>query len=210
MTHGRQFARAGLAVVAAAALITTAPTGRAQVAMGDIVRVEQDWVLLVGSPDTNLCSPQLFILMYPESGGDYWTEFLINYCDQPSFSAGGVQIQVWQNNTVLDGADNSPNQSVLYTENETVSFTLSMHLLSGNLHYRAKNVSSTSFGNIGNLTTNVPYLPANLNNYSSADTVTNSGILYGSNRVQSLTLKQVRKYDAAGNMVTEGSQQVFP
>jgi hypothetical protein len=111
---------------------------------------------------------------------------------------------------VLDGHDNSPHQSVLQVEKETVTFTLSMRVRDGSLHYRAKNVSSTSFGNVGNLYTSVPYDPTNLNKYSTDDTVNNSGILFGSNRVTSMTLKQVRKYDASGAFVTEDPRQVFP
>jgi hypothetical protein len=207
----RNSVRAGLAVVAAAALFCTPPTGRAQLpTFGDVVKVEQDWELVVGEPDTTLFSPQLFILMYPQSGGDYWSEFLINYNDQPQFSAGGVQIQVWEGNNVLDGADNSPHQAVLQNAGESVTFTLSMRVRDGNLRLHAKNVSSPSFGYIPNLSVSVPYDPTNLNNYSTTDTMSNSGILFGSNRVTSLTLKAVRKYDAAGNVQTEPGQQLFP
>jgi hypothetical protein len=207
----RKSIRLGLAAVAAVALSLAAPTEARQLpTFGDVVKVEQDWEIDVGSPDATMCSPQLFILAYPESGGDYWTEFLINYNDQPQFSAGGVQIQVWQGSYVLGGADNSPNQAVLQTQGERVTFTLSMRTINGSLHFRAKNVSSTSFGNIGNLVTNVPYGKPNLNNYSTADTVANSGILYGANRVNSMILKQVRKYDAAGNTQVEGQQSLYP
>jgi hypothetical protein len=207
----RNSVRAFLAVGAAAALFFTPPTGRAQLpTFGDVVKIEQDWEIVVGTPDPTMCSPQLFILLYPESGGDYWSEFLINYNDQPQFSAGGVQIQVWQGGYVLDGADNSPHQAILQNAGETVTFTLSMRVIDNALHFRAKNVSSPSFGSIPNLRTSVPYNPPNLNKYSTADTVANSGILYGSNRVTSFTLKAVRKYDAAGNVQTEGPQVLYP
>ncbi|HEX4589223.1 MAG TPA: hypothetical protein VH120_04800 [Gemmataceae bacterium] len=206
----RKSVRAALATLAAAALFATAPTGQARNGIGDIVSVEQDWELVVGTPDIDRCSPQVFILGYPESGGDFWTEFLINYADQPSFSAGGVQIQVWEGSSVLDGADNSPHQSVLQSANETVTFTLAMQVASNNLRFQAKNVSSTSFGNVGNLVSNASYDEDNLNKYSTADTMQNSGILCGSSRVVSLTLKQVRKYDAAGNVAVEPAQILYP
>jgi hypothetical protein len=206
----RTWVRVGLAALAAAALFTIAPTGQARDGLGDIVRVEQDWQLVVGTPDTDRCSPQIFILGYPESGGDFWTEFLINYADQPSFSAGGVQIQIWEGKNVLDGADNSPHQAVLQTAGETVTFTLAMQVGSGNLRFQAKNVSSTSFGNVGNLVSNVSYNEDNLNKYTTTDTLNNSGILCGASRVVSLTLTQVRKYDAAGNMTVEPAHTLYP
>ncbi len=205
-----RIARAGLIALAAAAVLTTPPTGQAQSGGAPVVRIEQDWELVVGTPDPNLCSPQLFIMLYPESGGSYSCQFLINYNDQPTFSAGGVQIQVWQDGTVLDGADNSPNQAILQNEGETVTFTLVMEIKGNKLIFSAKNVSSPSFGDINHLTTSVPYDPIQFSNYQTSDSVANSGILFGSNRVTSLTIKQVRKIDQAGNTTTELPQVVYP
>jgi hypothetical protein len=210
LTSVRRTVRAGLAVVAAAALLTTAPSGQAQLGGGPIVRIEQDWELIVNTPDTTLCSPQLFILMYPESGGDIWGQFLINYNDQPKFSAGGVQIQLWQNSSVLDGEDNAPRQAILQNQNETVTFTLVMEIKGGKLNFNAQNVSSPSFGDINHLASSAAYDPNSFSNYKSSDSVSKSGILFGSNRVTSLTLKQVRKIDQAGNTIVEAPQVVYP
>ncbi|HEY1376343.1 MAG TPA: hypothetical protein VGF55_06090 [Gemmataceae bacterium] len=201
--------RAGLVALAAAVVLMTPPTGQAR-SGGPIVRIEQDWQLIVGSPDPNLCSPQLFIMLYPESGGSYSCQFLINYNDQPKFSAGGVQIQVWQDGTVLDGADNSPNQAILQNDGETVTFTLVMEIKNGKLTFSAQNVSSPSFGDISHLTTSVTYGPTDFSKYQTSDSVANSGILFGSNRVTSLTLQQVRKIDQSGNVTTELPQVVYP
>lgn len=121
-----------------------------------------------------------------------------------------MQLHIWQDNTLLGGADNAPDQAVLANDNETVTFTLSLHAYEGNLRFKVKNMSSTSFGNTASLTATVPYQPPSLDGYSTDDTANNSGILFGSNRVTSLTITQVRKYDASGNMVTENSRQVFP
>jgi hypothetical protein len=210
LTSVRRTVRAGLAVVAAAALLTTAPSGQAQLGGGPIVRIEQDWELVVNTPDTTLCSPQIFILMYPESGGDIWGQFLINYNDQPKFSAGGVQIQLWQNSSVLDGEDNAPRQAILQNANETVTFTLVMEIKGGKLNFNAQNVSSPSFGDINHLASSAAYDPNSFTNYKSSDSTGKSGILFGSNRVTSLTLKQVRKIDQAGNAIVEAPQLVYP
>jgi hypothetical protein len=175
-----------------------------------VVCIEQDWEVVVGTPDPSLCSPQIFALLYPASGGDFSCQFLINYNDQPDFSAGGVQIQIWQDTTVLDGEDNSPHQAVLQNENETVTFTLRMQLVNGNLQFSAVSVSSPSFGDVTNLFTSVPYAQKSLSNYQTSDTIANSGILYGSNRVTSLRITAVRKIDSSGNVTTEGAQQIYP
>ena len=54
------------------------------------------------------------------------------------------------------------------------------------------------------------YTPNVFANYNSNDTVNKSGILLGSNRVDYLKLKEVRKYDITGNYTTESSRQLFP
>jgi hypothetical protein len=202
--------RAALIALAAAALLLAPPPGQARHRLGSIVKIEQDWVLVVSSPSANRCSPQLFFQLYPDSGSDYRCQFLVNYCDQPSFSAGGVQIQVWQNNTVLDGKDNNPNQAVLTAENETVSFTLTMEIVGSQLRFGAYNVSSTSWGDISRLAVSVPYDPNEFNNYLTSDTVAKSGILLGANRVTSLVLKEVRKTDRLGIVTVELPQVLYP
>jgi hypothetical protein len=201
--------RVALTALAAAALLLTAPPGQARHA-GSIVRIEQDWVLVVGKPDARRYSPQLFFQLYPESGSDICCQLLVNYSDQPTFSAGGVQIQVWQNQTVLDGRDNNPNQAVLTADSETVTFTLVMEIRDRKLHFDAINVSSTSWGDISNLSVSTDYTAESFETYSSDDTVEKSGILLGANRVTSLTLREVRKIDSAGTVATELPRVVYP
>ena len=121
-----------------------------------------------------------------------------------------MQIQVWQNSTVLDGNDNSPNQAVLQNASETVTFTLVMTIQGSQLHFSAKNVSSPSFGDLNHLSTNVSYTPNSFANYQTSDTVAKSGILLGANRVASLTLKQVRKINQSGTTQTEPAQIIYP
>jgi hypothetical protein len=205
--------RTRAAVTAAvAALLMTAPALSWSADGGGtaIICIDQDWELVVGTPDPDHCSPQIFALLYPASGGDFSCQFLINYCDQPDFSAGGVQIQIWQDTSVLDGEDNAPNQAVLQNVNETITFTLRMQLVKGNLQFSAVNVSSASWGDVNNLFTSVPYAQNSLASYSTADTLANSGILLGSNRVTSLRITQVRKTNSSGIVTTEGAQQIFP
>jgi hypothetical protein len=203
-------ARRGLlTALAAAAILFVPPQGQARIG-GSIVRIEQDWVLVVSSPDANRCSPQLFFQLYPESGGDYCCQLLMNYSDQPTFAAGGIQIQVWQNNAVLDGQDNNPNQAVLQAANETVTFTLVMEIKGSQLHFSATNVSSTSWGDVSKLSVGVPYTPDAFQTYTTDDTIAKSGILLGSNRVTSLTLNQVRLIDRSGTTTTELPRVVYP
>jgi len=201
--------RAALTALAAAALLTAPPPGHARHDSA-LVKVEQDWVLVVGKPDSRRCSPQLFFQLYPESGGEICCQLLVNYSDQPQFAAGGVQIQVWQNKTVLDGQDNNPNQAVLTADNETVRFTLVMEIKGARLAFSAINVSSTSWGDVSQLSVATNYDPLAFETYRTDDTVAKSGILLGSNRVTSLTLAQVRKTDRSGNVTVELPRVVYP
>jgi hypothetical protein len=201
--------RTALTALAAATLLFVAPPGQARHG-SSYVRIEQDWVLVVSSPDARRCSPQLFFELFPETGGEYSCQFLVNYSDQPRFAAGGVQIQVWQNSTVLDGKDNNPNQAVLTANDETVTFTLVMEIKGGQLNFSAINVSSTSWGDVSRLAVNTSYSGNEFTNYNTDDTVSKSGILFGANRVTSLTLREVRKVDQSGTTETELPRVVYP
>lgn len=202
--------RLGLVAIVAGALLMTSPGRARDDSVGAIVRIEQDWELVVSMPDANRCSPQLYVQMFPESGQDYCCQLLINYNDQPSFSAGGIQIQIWNGESVLDGQDNAPKQAVLQIENETVTFTLAMEIDEGMLQFSAKDVSCTSWGDVTRLRTTTKYEQTSFSNYLTSDTVSNSGILLGSNRVTSWRIKEVRKFDRFGNKVTEDGQKLYP
>ena len=67
-----------------------------------ILRVEEDWVLLIGTPDQNSVSPQVTCVFAPTGNlSSLAGVFELNHQSQPSFAAGGLHIQVWQGEVPL-------------------------------------------------------------------------------------------------------------
>src|SRR5262245_13872484 len=62
-----------------------------------VVKVEEDWELVLLEPDTAVTGPQLTCTMAPTASPDALrVAFDVNHASVPSFSSGGMQLQVWQ------------------------------------------------------------------------------------------------------------------
>jgi hypothetical protein len=123
----------------------------------------------------------------------------VNNHDVPTFTAGGLQTQVWDGKTLL-ASKRAPNQAVLTTPGETVRWTQVMRLSSEGLIFEVINGTSTTWGNFGNDGTLKAALVVplgDLNGYSPNVSVEHSGVSYAGNRVQSLVLKRVRAFSAS-------------
>jgi hypothetical protein len=166
-----------------------------------ITRVEEDWQLIVATPDTTEQGPQATICMSPTSvQSDPFVAFDLNYREYPDFESGGMQVQVWSNNQVIQTATQHRDQFA--TDNETITWTQSMSLSDSQVTYQVKNGSSMTWGQFGgddDLQVTFPTSAADLGAYSPDYSANSSGVTWQSNRVTSLTLVQIRYY--AGSML---------
>jgi len=176
-----------------------------------IVRVEEDWEMVVGEPDPTADAPQVTCVISPQGNVDgIYATFELNNRTTPDFAAGGLQFEIWQDEVALHERK-FPNQSALTTQGEAVSWTQSMALEEGNLVFEITNGSSTtwgSFGGQGYLTFSMCTSMASLNTYNPDVSVANSGVSYAANRVQSLTLKRIRLYTSDGTEVELATPRV--
>jgi hypothetical protein len=168
-----------------------------------ITRVEEDWELIVGTPDPNTDGPQLTCSIAPVAGDDaLYASFELNHRSLPSFTRGGMQLQVWSNEYNL--ANNPfPHDDMLDNFGEAVTWTMVMKLSGENVTFEVRNGNSTtwgSFGGQGYLRSTHATDAENLNAYSPDDSVVNSGVSFASNRVQLLTLKRVRYFTSTGDV----------
>ncbi len=176
----------------------TAQDGPAAV---DIIRIEEDWKLVVESPDTNSGSPQIRCVLSPN--GDIESThaaFTLNHHSQPDYQEGGMQLQLWSGESIKASQANS-KQGVLSHEGETVTWTQSMSLDSGTLTFAVTNGSSTtwgSFGGEGYLKFTVATERTSLGNYLPSVSLNNSEVGFAANRVERLELVEVRAYTADG------------
>ena len=176
-----------------------------------IVRVEEDWELVVGSPDASSDAPQITCVISPAGNLQGLHAALeINAQTLPVYASGGLQLQVWEGERAL-GERKFPNGAVFSTEGETVRWTQSMELSGGNLVFEVLAGSSTTwgaFGGQGYLKATVASALANLNGYSPAVSAGNSAVGYAGNRVRSLVLKRVRVFTSTGEEIEHATDRV--
>ena len=171
-----------------------------------IVAVEEDWELVIATPDPDTTGPQIICTLSPQGNmsGLYGT-LELNHQTVPDFSPGGLQFEVWHGEIMITER-RAPTQNVLAHPGEVIRWTQKMELADGLLNFEIVDGSSTtwgSFGGQGYLKAVVPTWLQSLNGYSPSVSVQNSGINYASNRVQSLVLKRVRLITAEGEVLED-------
>jgi len=201
-TYSRYLRRCLVFLVCAFCLAGFGRIAEAQSA-SDIVRVEEDWELVIGTPDPGTDAPQVTCVLSPVGNVDsIYAAFAVNHQSLPDYLPGGLQLQVWDNE-LPQLSRKFPNCAVMAAVGETVSWTQSMALENGLLVFETIGGSSVTWGNFGGqgyLKTNVNTPLANLNGYSPTVSVEHSGISYAANRVQSLVLRRVRLFTFGGDM----------
>lgn len=180
------------------AAIAAAQTATAQ----DIVRVEEDWELVVNQPDSDLNGPQVTCVISPLTVADAYCAFDINYHTQPDYSAGGLQVHIWDPQSPIVTGD-LPVTGVMRQAGETVTWTQAMSLSQGSLSFAVLNGQSATWGSFDSDDQNISVSTTaqNLNGYDPNESLENSGVSFASNLVTSLTLKAVRWYAADGTLL---------
>lgn len=171
-----------------------------------IVRVEEDWEMVVATPDMGSDSPQVTCVISPSGNVDsLYAAFELNHRSLPSYAPGGLQLQVWNGETALV-AHSGPNGALLNTSGERVTWTQGMTVSGGSVVFEIRNGASSTWGTFGGW----GYLQAvasagvsNLNGYQPDVSVKNSGVGFAGNRVQSLVLKQVRYFTSDGQRLVD-------
>ena len=171
----------------------------------EVARVEEDWQLIVNQPDVDLNGPQVTCVISPADIGDAYCAFDINYCTQPDYSAGGLQMHAWNPLQPIVTC-NFPVSGVMQTSNETVTWTQTMSLAGGVLTFEVVNGQSTTWGSFGGSEDECILVNTSFNNLNAYDpnvSLENSGVSFASNLVNSLTLMAVRYYAADGTLIQQ-------
>jgi len=176
-----------------------------------IVRVEEDWELVVQTPDANSHGPQVSCAISPIGNVDgVYGVFVVNHRSLPAFAGGGLQLQVWNDESPVSHRK-FPNDAQMTQAGETVRWTQSMQLGDGLLEFEVTNGNSTTWGDFGGqgyLRITVTTDLANLDSYNPTVSVKNSGVGYAANRVQSLVLKRVRLVTSDGEVLEDDTARV--
>lgn len=174
----------------------------------DVMRVEQDWRVVLEEPDGSVDSPQFHTVMSPFDHLDsYFAQFMWNFREQP-FAAGGLQLQVWGSEWLM-GSKNV-REELLSDAAETVTWTQVLDTDGTHVSVQVLNGESTTWGAFGGSATKVSANAAvpNLNAYNTDVSVYNSTITLGSNRVQQMEITEVRKYGSNGLISVDSTPKV--
>jgi hypothetical protein len=176
-----------------------------------IVHVEEDWELVIGDPDPDVDAPQVTCAFSPTGSlNGLHAAIELNHRSQPSFSPGGLQLQVW-NGASLVTSRTFTNTAQLSTDNETVRWTQRLSQYGDYLLFEVVDGSSTTWGEFDSPTSLkalVSASVADLNAYHPDVSAENSGVGFAGNRVQSLVLKEVRLTTESGTVLRDTTPRV--
>jgi len=169
-----------------------------------LVRVEEDWELVVGDPDAVNDAPQITCAFSPLGHIEgLHAVFDINAQAIPTYAPGGLQLQLWDGEVALSDR-RFPNGDVLAQPGEVICWTHAMEIADGMLQFEIVNGTSTTWGNFGGqgyLKASVATEMTNLNGYKPQISVAHSGIGFSAHRVTTLVLQRIRGYTADGTEV---------
>ena len=175
----------------------------------DVVKVEEDWELDVGTPNTDDSAPQLTFLISPTGDvSSYYAVFTVNQ-RLTLDSVGGLQLQIWNGESLLSSTTFAGTSS-LNNSGEKIQWTTRMSLSSGGtltVEVASSHGGSNEWGNF-DLTTSASTNLSNLNGYDISGTVSgnNSGIDFGNTRVSQIVLQAIRTFTGTGNNTKSTSQ----
>jgi len=167
-----------------------------------VVRIEEDWMLVLNEPDEDVDSPQFHTVMSPSNTTDSnYAQVLWNYREVSGFVSGGVQLNSYDDDFRLRYRSVETRQ--LSNTAETITWTQGLSTDGVMLSFDISNGQSTTWGTFGrdmriDESANLP----SLNEYTPETSVENSCITYGSNRVELLMITGVRYYAADGLLLS--------
>jgi len=191
------------------ALVIPAVFTPTQASAQTYTRIEQDWTIIVGAANSANGTPQIALQMKPDPALEEGCLFLLNYSDQPSFTGGGTQVQIWNGTTCLNSLSFG-TQTLGKQVSEKLTFTMYMQVDGTNLTFGYTSLKSWSWGNKNNVLISVPYTATSLPNYVTSDSASNSVIMVGSAQVTSMTINAVRFYNGNTQVKSESITNVFP
>lgn len=194
-------------LVAACGLLLCAGAAEGQ----NVVRVDEDWYLEIGGPDANSVGPQILTTMSPNANlaGTYFT-MEINHRSAPSWTPGGISIHRWTGETRSASFDRA-DRTVMNTENEVVTWTQALYHNSGRLYYQVYDGMSWTWGPFGYssmLLLNTSWGQDNINSYTPAVSVAQSGAAYAGNRIKMLKIKAIRMTLSDGSVLTDNTERI--
>lgn len=178
----------------------------------EVDRIEEDWSLLLGEPDVENDSPQILNVISPfgTTEGEH-AIFELNHCTQPEYLSGGLQLQRWTGPDTCVATTRTIDRGTLAIPSEEITYTMRMTLSDGNLYYSVRNGTSQTwgtFGDYGQYRLSVPTAATTLSGYRPDFSATESKVAFGSHRVKTFKIKQIRYYALGKLIATDSTERV--
>lgn len=158
-----------------------------------VVLIEEHWELKISQPESERSAPQTTMVMSPTGNLD-GVHFLLtlNHSTVPEYSAGGVQVQAWDGEELLDSHATHEGMA-LEQADETINWVQRISIQDGRLKFRVLGGTSQSWGAFGgdSLSFSQPTALTALNSYRPGVSITESQVGYAENRVALLVLKKL-------------------
>lgn len=180
-------------------------------ASDEVVRVEEDWCVVIDTPDPDGHAPQIVTAMSStDELADVHAVFELNHGTLPDYTSGGMQLQCWSEDLNLDYRE-APKWGILSTPDEVVTYTMSMKLADGRVQFevtKGESITWGKFGGAGWLQLSIPTSQTGFPYYSPETSVRSSRIGFAAHRVRKFYLKEVRYYSQSGLVQTDCTERV--
>ena len=174
-----------------------------------LVRVEEDWIALVGEPDSATSSPQILNVISPTSNLDgIFGMIQLNHRSEPSFQEGGQQVQGWVGTTCA-GAASGTKTAILYRTSDSIRYTVAMAQVPQGIRFELLNGRSRTWGRFCStpITLIVPATDNSIASYSADNSVSNTTVALGAHRLSALYITTTRKTYSDGTVITDGTDR---
>lgn len=176
-----------------------------------LLRVEEDWVGLIRTPDDATSAPQIVNVISPRSTLDgVFGMVEVNHSSFPTFNDGGFQVQGWAGNTLAASGGSSVN-SALVSQYDRLEYTVVMTRETNGISFHVENGRSRTWGEFGGPETRCTVLTEwpTLRYYSPEVSVEHTNVNLGAHRVEVLYLRETRCHYGDGSVVTDGTMRVI-
>ncbi len=191
--------------------LALADCAKAQTPGRTLVRVEEDWVALIGEPDMATSSPQIMNFISPiQSTEGIFGLVQVNHRGAPEFHDGGLQVQGWVGSW-MSGSLNANKFSKLNRNADNLRYTVAMEKVSNGIKFQLLNGRSRSWGKFAQTPVSVVVTvdEPSLEDYSPEFSVANTNVNLGAHRVEMLYLTATRFKYSDDSTVTDNTDRVI-
>ncbi len=198
-----RFAQGVIGGILVASMSVAVPTCTADEAA--IYKIEEDWEMVINEPDSITNSPQITFFTSPSVNLDQaYFQLQMNYAADTGFSSGGFHVAAVHDHTIIDEA-RSDTRSVLSADGDRIRWTSVMAVIHEKVLFAVKDGYGQVWGQFGGpdyLVKIVPSPVPDLSEYHPQHSLDSVDVGFGANRVESVTLREVRVFYTDGRMIT--------